>query len=173
MNLHRILLPCLLAAPLGFAQEVVLHGYETGGAGGTVALGTDTDSTKISFGLGGCVGGLVELDGPSIARLGFWGATSAAAPASIPTRTVTGPSIRARTSGSRLLLDFQTTEAVDASIRIVGLDGRTVAPVWTRRLAPGSTQEAISLAAHEGQALFVLVEAGAQRKVWQFHPVTR
>lgn len=173
MNLHRIFIPCLLAAPLGFAQEVVLHGYETGGAGGAIALGTDTDSTMVGFGLGGSVGGLVEIDGTTIAKLGFWGATTAPEPASVPARALAGPSIRATTSGSRILLEFQTTEAMDATVRIVGLDGRTVAPVWTRRLAPGSTHESISLAAHEGQALFVLVEAGAQRKVWQFHPISR
>lgn len=173
MHLPRILIPCLLAAPLGFAQEVVLNSYEVGGAGGSVTLGTETDSTKVGFGLGGSVGGLVELDGAAIARLGFWGTTAPSIPVSVPARAISGASIRATASGARLLLDFQTPEAVDASVRIVGVDGRTVAPIWTRRLAPGATREAISLDAHEGQALFVLVEAGAQRKVWQFHPVTR
>lgn len=173
MILRRLFFPFFLVVPIGFAQDVVLHGYQTGGAGGTVVLGSGTDSTNASFGLGGSAGGLVELDDATIARLGFWGATPPLFPVSAPTRVVPGVSLRARTSGTHLIVDFRTVEATDASIRIVGIDGRTVLPTWTGHLTEGTSQKSISLAAHEGQALFVLVEAGAQRKVWQFHPVSR
>lgn len=173
MKVHRILSSYLLVVPLGFAQEVVLHGYQAGGAGGTVALGSVSDSTEVSYGLGGSAGGLVELDDASIAKIGFWGTSFASIPVAIPVRSIAGNSLRAAMSGSRLMVEFQTNEAIDASVRIVGIDGRTAVPILNRRLAPGYTQEAISLVGHEGQALFVLVEAGAQRKVWQFHPVSR
>lgn len=173
MILRRLFLPLFLVVPIGFAQDVVLHGYQTGGAGGAVALGSGTDSTNAILGIGGSAGGLVELDDATIARLGFWGAASPSFTVSTPPRAVPSASLRARTSDSRLIVDFRNLEATDASIRIVGIDGRTVLPIWTGHLAEGTSQKSLSLAGLEGQALFVLVEAGALRKVWQFHPVSR
>jgi len=173
MNIPRTLLPCLLLAPLGFAQ-VVLENYTVGGAGGTITLGTASDSPQMVVGIGGSHGGLVELDASSMAMLGFPALANETGNSTSILRSdlASTNAIRASYDGSALLLEFQATEAVDATIRVVDMDGRTVAPIQSYRLAPGNSRKSYSVSGLQGKTLFLLADVGAQRKVWKFNTIT-
>ncbi|MEK7391679.1 MAG: hypothetical protein AAB214_03855 [Fibrobacterota bacterium] len=172
MNIPRILLPCILLAPLGFAQ-VVLENYTVGGAGGTIVLGTASDSTQMVVGIGGSHGGLVELDATIVAKLGFPISVneSGGQTGILLGSSSTKNSIRASYDGSALVLDFQAIEAIDATVRVVDIDGSMVAPIQSYRLAPGNSRKSYSVTGLQGKTLFLLTDVGAQRKVWKFHTV--
>lgn len=171
MNMHRLLLPLLLA-PLGFAQ-VVLENYTVGGAGGTIVLGTASDSTQMVVGIGGSHGGLVELDAKMVAKLGFPISVNGSGDQTGILRGSgsTKNDIRASYDGSALLLEFQVTTAIDATVRVMDIDGRTVAPIQSFRLAPGNSRKSYAVTGLQGKTLFLLADVGGLRKVWQFHTV--
>jgi hypothetical protein len=173
MNIPRIFLPGLLLAPLGFAQ-VVLENYTVGGAGGTIVLGAASDSTQMTMGIGGSHGGLVELDATTVAKLGFPISVNASGDQTGILRgsNSTKNDIRVSYDGSALLLEFQATEAIDATIRVVDVDGRTIAPIQSFRLAPGNSRKSYAVTGLQGKTLFLLADVGAQRKVWKFNTAT-
>lgn len=164
-----------LAAAMSVAADgVELTAWQVGGAGGTVALDSASGSTTITFVLGGDAGGIRELDDSTTARLGFWPAGSAKiSTAILPTEATRKESIRASYDGSRLHLDLHAATAAAASIRLVGVDGRSAEPSWSGTLAAGTTRRTIDMDRHRGQILYLLVEVGGMRRTWQIHDVSR
>ena len=124
-------------------------------------------------GIGGSHGGLVELDATIVAKLGFPISVneSGGQTGILLGSSSTKNSIRASYDGSALVLDFQAIEAIDATVRVVDIDGSMVAPIQSYRLAPGNSRKSYSVTGLQGKTLFLLTDVGAQRKVWKFHTV--
>lgn len=81
--------------------------------------------------------------------------------------------IRAVYDGSRLNVDLHAASVSPASIRLVGVDGRSVEPAWSGTIAAGSTRRTIDMDRHCGQILYLLVELGAERRSFQVRNVSR
>lgn len=170
---HKLFI-ALAAVTAAGADGVVLTAWQTGGAGGSVTVGTGSDVATVIFGAGGPVGGLHALDDSTIAALGFW----PLAPAEVstgfqPRAIVAHEAIRAAYDGSRLHVDLYADAAALASIRLMGVDGRAVEPAWSGTLAAGSTRRTIDMDRHRGQILYLLVEVGNHRRTFQVQDVSR
>lgn len=153
---------------------VQLTSWQVGGAGGSVALGSASDAMRLDLVLGAPIGGVLELDDSTTARLGFWSPGAAMVSTAIqPPSGVRADAIRAAYDGSHLHVDLQVGGTSEASIRLMGADGRAVEPAWSGTLASGSTRHTIDLNRHRGRVLFLLVEVGGMRRSYQIHAVSR
>jgi|GEM_PF-2777472 len=166
-----MLIPVLGVASLVFADYPVLEGSAWGGAGGN--FGLETDGGVISFlaSIGQSQGGITDLeDGVTVVRSGFWAEPEEVIPVAVQTVPPSmTPNIRVKVAGFSVLVDLDLVKVCAVTIRILGVDGRTLRSQYHPQQAAGHTHLDIQLTGLTATVAFIAIEAGSTGTIQQIH----
>jgi hypothetical protein len=84
-----------------------------------------------------------------------------------------GSGITVRIASSRAEVLFDMPMATQGNMRVLAADGRVLSSLWSGTLTAGINVVTFNLIELPSQSSFIVIEAGSERKILQFHPVSR
>lgn len=172
-------------AACSFAAEIQpqLLGYTLGGAGDLLQMGNPTDKLYLGMTLGQSPAGnktwATDPNAPTEPTIdilpGFWitiGSVTEASPILQPQpRTLSNSFVRTTLEQNVATLHFSLSFPQSASVHILDLQGRNIAPTWDGSLGSGISRVPISLESIAQSKIFIIVHLPETHKSFSF-PIT-
>lgn len=173
----------LVACSFAAETQPQLLGYTLGGAGDLLQMGSPTDKVFLGMTLGQSPAGNktwatdpTTPTEPTIDILpGFWitiGSVTAASPILQPQpRALSNSMVRTTLEQKVATLHFSLSFPQSASVHILDLQGRNIAPTWQGHLATGNSRIPLSLESLAQSKVFIIVHLPETHKSFSF-PIT-
>lgn len=162
-----ILLSCSALACYAHA-DITVNYYALGGLGGSVGIGANTVVLSGAQSIGGQTT-FTGANSASILQIGYWAIQTQNSLGVSKPSVKTQASIGVRIENQIAFVDFQLEKSTLVSIQVLNAAGKTIQKYGNVTLPAGANTQQLQLSQLPAQAQFIVIQAGSQRQVLQYH----